>query len=79
MQIGYYAVFNYDEYDTKEEKYGISILFPDVPECNSCARSEAEGFVMAKEMLELVTAFHKADHADIRDANAPESPQKMLG
>ena len=59
MQIGYYAVLNYDEYDPKEEKYGISILFPDVPECISCARSEAEGFVMAKEVLELVTAFYK--------------------
>ncbi len=59
MQIGYYAVFNYDEYDPKEERYGISILFPDVPECNSCARSEGEGLVMAKEVLELVTAFYK--------------------
>jgi len=59
MQIGYYAVFNYDEYDSKEEKYGISILFPDVPECNSCARSEGEGLIMAKEVLELVTAFYK--------------------
>lgn len=33
MQIGYYAMFNYDEYDPTEEKYSISILFPDVPEC----------------------------------------------
>lgn len=59
MQVGYYAVFNYDEYDPKEEKYGISILFPDIPECNSCARSETEGLVMAKEVSELVTAFYK--------------------
>lgn len=59
MQIGYYAVFNYDEYDPSEERYGISIFFPDVPECYSCARSEAEGLLMAKEVLELVTAFYK--------------------
>lgn len=59
MQIGYYAIFNYEEYDPKEEKYGISIFFPDVPECISCARSEEEGFIMAKDVLELVTAFYK--------------------
>lgn len=59
MQIGYYAIFNYDEYDPSEERYGISILFPDVPECCSCARSETEGLLMAKEVLELVTAFYK--------------------
>ena len=59
MQIGYYAILNYDEYDPSEERYGISILFPDVPECCSCARSETEGLLMAKEVLELVTAFYK--------------------
>lgn len=57
MKIGYYAVFNYDEYDPTEEKWGISILFPDIPECNSCARCEKEGFAMAKDVLQLVTAY----------------------
>ncbi len=51
MQIGFYAIFDYTEYDT----YGISIYFPDFPQCISCSKTEEEGFVMAKEALELET------------------------
>lgn len=53
MKIAYYAVFNYDEYDEKEEKYGISILFPDIPEANTCARNYDEGVDMALDVLQL--------------------------
>ncbi|WP_052356607.1 type II toxin-antitoxin system HicB family antitoxin [Faecalimicrobium dakarense] len=59
MKIGYYAVFNYEEYDKHEKEYGIAIEFPDIPECISCARSEKEGLFMAKEVLELVTVNMK--------------------
>ncbi|WDV47447.1 hypothetical protein PV797_07150 [Clostridiaceae bacterium M8S5] len=56
MRIGYYAILNYDdEYDKKEQKYGISIYFHDIPECISCARSEEEGIKMAEEVLKLCT------------------------
>ncbi|SHK54354.1 type II toxin-antitoxin system HicB family antitoxin [Paramaledivibacter caminithermalis] len=55
MKIGYYAIFDYNEYDEKEEAYGISISFPDIPECISCARSEEEGLLMAQEALKLNT------------------------
>lgn len=53
MDIEYYAIFNYDEYDKNEEKYGISITFPDVPEANTCARNDKEGIEMALEVLQL--------------------------
>lgn len=53
MKIGYYAIFNYDEYDEEEEKYGISITFPDVPEANTCARNYNEGVDMALDILQL--------------------------
>ena len=53
MRVSYYAVFNYDEYDKNEEKYGISITFPDIPEANTCARNYAEGVDMALEVLQL--------------------------
>lgn len=55
MKIGYYAIFNYEEYDVNEKEYGIAITFPDIPECISCARAEKEGFFMAQDVLELVT------------------------
>ncbi|MBU3130494.1 hypothetical protein LGL55_22700 [Clostridium tagluense] len=55
MKIGYYAVFDY----TEEETYGISIYFPDIPECISCSKSEKEGFFMAKDVLELITTTMK--------------------
>ena len=48
MRVSYYAVFNYDEYDKSEEKYGISITFPD-----TCARTYAEGVDMALDVLQL--------------------------
>ncbi|MCR2042688.1 type II toxin-antitoxin system HicB family antitoxin [Anaerosalibacter massiliensis] len=57
MKIGYYAIFNYDEYD----EYGISISFPDLPECISCAKTYDEGILMATEALELAT-FEKKVH-----------------
>ena len=53
MRVSYYAVFNYDEYDKNEEKYGISITFPDIPEANTCARNYAEGVDMALDVLQL--------------------------
>ena len=53
MRVSYYAVFNYDEYDKSEEKYGISITFPDIPEANTCARNYAEGVDMALDVLKL--------------------------
>ena len=53
MRVSYYAVFNYDEYDKNEEKYGISITFPDIPEANTCARNYAEGANMALDILQL--------------------------
>ena len=53
MRVSYYSVFNYDEYDKNEEKYGISITFPDIPEANTCARNYAEGVDMALEVLQL--------------------------
>lgn len=56
MQIGFYAIFDYTEYDT----YGISIYFPDLPQCISCSKTEEEGFVMAKEALELETITNVA-------------------
>lgn len=59
MKIGYYAIFNYDDYDINEEKYGIAIEFPDILECISCARSEEESFLMAKEVLEFITSQMK--------------------
>lgn len=54
MDIKYYAVFNYDEYDSNQEKYGISITFPDIPEAVTCARNDKEGLDMALEVLQLV-------------------------
>lgn len=53
MRVSYYAVFNYDEYDKNEEKYGISITFPDITEANTCARNYAEGVDMALDVLQL--------------------------
>lgn len=53
MKIFYYAIFDYTEYDRKQEKYGISITFPDVPEANTCARNDEEGLQMALEVLQL--------------------------
>ena len=54
MKISYYAVFNYQEYDDKEEKDGIAITFPDVPAANSCARNESEAMAMALDVLQLL-------------------------
>lgn len=54
MDIKYYAVFNYDEYDCNQKKYGISITFPDIPEAVTCARNDKEGLDMALEVLQLV-------------------------
>ena len=53
MKISFYAIFNYQEYDENEEKYGIAITFPDVPVANSCARNENEAMAMALEVLQL--------------------------
>ena len=53
MDIEYYAVFNYNEYDNHEERYGIAITFPDIPEANTCARNDKEGIEMALEVLQL--------------------------
>lgn len=53
MKISFYAIFNYQDYDENEEKYGISITFPDVPAANSCARNENEAMAMASEVLQL--------------------------
>lgn len=53
MRIAYYAIFNYDEYDKTEQKYGISIQFPDVPAAISCARNDEEAVKMALEVLQL--------------------------
>lgn len=53
MIIKYYAIFDYSEYDDQEEKYGISITFPDIPEANTDARSYEEGVDMATDVLQL--------------------------
>lgn len=53
MLVAYYAVFNYDEYDVNNKKHGISILFPDIPEANTCAKSDSEGLEMALDVLQL--------------------------
>lgn len=53
MRVAYYAIFNYDEYDEKEERYGIAITFPDVPVANTCARNYNEGIDMARDVLQL--------------------------
>jgi len=53
LPISYYAVFNYDQYDKTERKYGLSILFPDLPEANTCARNDREGYEMAVDVLHL--------------------------
>lgn len=69
MRISYYAIFNYDEYDKCEEKYGISITFPDIPEANTCARSDKEGLDMALEVLQLVLVNN--DGKPIAENNLP--------
>lgn len=53
MEISYYAIFDYSEYDENEKKYGISVTFPDIPEANTCARNDNEALVMALEVLQL--------------------------
>lgn len=53
MKISYYAIFDYREYDNNQEKYGISITFPDIPEANTCARNDEEGMNMALDVLQL--------------------------
>lgn len=53
MDIEYYAIFNYDEYDSREKEYGLSITFPDITEANTCARNDSEGLEMALEVLQL--------------------------
>lgn len=55
MKIGYYSIFNFDEFDPSGDKYGIAISFPDIPEAISCARTEAEGVEMAADVLQLCT------------------------
>lgn len=70
LSVTYYAVFNYDEYDPKEKKYGISILFPDVPEVSSCSRSYKEGLDMALEALEL--CLFDRETSNLPEATPPE-------
>lgn len=53
MQISYYAVFDYSEYDETEEEYGISVTFPDISIANTCARNDKEALDMALEVLQL--------------------------
>lgn len=53
MEVSYYAIFDYKNYDKNEKKCGISITFPDVPEANSCARNEKEAVDMALDVLQL--------------------------
>lgn len=55
LKVGYYSVFNFDEFDPSGGKYGIAISFPDIPEAISCARTEAEGIEMARDVLQLCT------------------------
>ena len=42
---------------------GISIVFPDIPECLSCAFSKKQAYKMAKEALEL--ALHGVNIEEI--------------
>lgn len=65
MDIEYYAIFNYDEYDSREEKYGISITFPDIPEANTCARNDSEGLTMALDVLQLCLVDKVQEHLPI--------------
>lgn len=50
-------------------KDGISISFPDIPGCLSCAFSKKEALKMAKEALELW--LHNMKISDIPPANYP--------
>ena len=48
---------------------GISISFPDVPECLSCAYNKRQSFKMAKEALEL--ALHGTIVCELPTQNYP--------
>lgn len=52
--ITYNAVFTYDT-------DGITITFPDFPECISCGYSRSEAMEMAKEALELCMEGYEGD------------------
>lgn len=55
----FYAVFS-------DAEDGISITFPDIPECISCAYSPEEALSMAKEALELYLE-------DMKEEDIPKS------
>lgn len=76
MRVSYYAIFNYDEYDKNEKKYGISILFPDVPAANTCARNDKEGLEMALEVLQLVLV-DTGKHVEAKDL-PPSTPLEQI-
>lgn len=55
MRIGYYAVFNYDEYDfNNRDKAGIAIHFPDFEDAYTCSTTYLEGIKMSVDILALV-------------------------
>lgn len=70
MRICYYAIFDYSEYDESEEKYGISITFPDIPEANTCARNDNEALDMALDVLQL--SLIRADHSWPSEKSLPK-------
>lgn len=77
MRVSYYAIFNYDEYDKNEKKYGISITFPDVPAANTCARNNQEGLEMALEVLQLIFMNNNGKHTAARDM-PPSTPPEQI-
>lgn len=66
MQLSYYAIFD-------NEKDGINISFPDIPEAISCAYSDDEARNMAKEVLAIV--FHGKL---LPDLPIPTCPERIL-
>lgn len=65
MRKDYYiypAVFEYAE-------DGISICFPDLPGCISCAKTDEEALYMAKDALGLYIACSEEDNEDLQKAS----------
>lgn len=57
MEIGYYAVFNYDVPEGEERiKYYISVIFPDLG-IATCGCSHEHSIEMGIEAMRLATAF----------------------
>lgn len=63
MKKDYYmypAIFEYN-------KDGISILFPDLPGCISCAKDDEEALYMAKDALGLYMVCAEEDNEELKE------------